>query len=257
MAARAPITCFHFNFPFSFYFCAEVLSFPPGINSSYCFCLIVRLTPSIHICVRLHSAVQREAYFFSCAVPVLPLTGQISDRPGRLSYILLANRVHAGERMCEQLNWVNRGIFLPTNDLRGKHDSAFTLSVREEGREGKKWGGWGSRMCPSRILTTCFPLLHLTGHFSSGGLVCVCVCVRRSWRRLMCRKAKSSHFYLSHNLLYSPPGSPQHMHAQKPQRHTHQSSIAEMHTETPTQNTHCKASGLMLLRPEAVKRSKH
>lgn len=135
VAVRAAITCFHFNFP-SLFIAALRFCLPPGINSTYCFCLIVRFTPSIHICVRLHSALQREAYFYSCAVPVLPLTGQISDRPGLLSYKLLTNRVHAGERMCEQLNWVNCGIFLPTNDLRGKHDSAFTLSLRERGRGG-------------------------------------------------------------------------------------------------------------------------
>lgn len=135
---RAAITCFIW-LPFLF----SVLGFlSPSWHKHHLlfrhYCL--SHTFHSHLCETLHSAVRREAHFYSCAVPAFPLTGQISDRPGRLSYILLTNRVHAGERMCEQLNRVNRGIFRPTNDLRGKHDSAFKF-VSERERERLRQGG--------------------------------------------------------------------------------------------------------------------
>lgn len=68
----------------------------PGKNITYCFTVIARLTPSIHICVRrsIQLCRGRLILFLYCAR--FPLTGQISDRRGRLSYTALTYTLHGG-----------------------------------------------------------------------------------------------------------------------------------------------------------------
>ena len=89
--------------------------------------------------------------------------------------------------MCEQLNWVNRGIFLPMTDL---HDSAFYFPLclwpAERKRETVQRGEMEeaeSRMCPSfqdtdHMFPPTAPRWPLfLQEISLCTCVCVCVCV--------------------------------------------------------------------------------
>lgn len=168
-------------FFFIFVFCLSL-----GKNITYCFTVIVRLTPSIHVCVR-RSIQPRggRSVLFLCRAR-FPLTGQTSDRPGRLSSTALTYTLQRGG--CS-----GSGGGMRTNELRepwhfflwrilhGKRDSNLPSPCVSAGqREGNMQGETEeaeSRMFPSRILTARLPPLRLAGHFSSRGLVCACVCV--------------------------------------------------------------------------------
>lgn len=151
---RAAITKFHFCFSFFFFVFGTEGFFSPLLFLSFSWqkhhLLFRRDCPShtfhSHLCERVYSAVQRQAdsILVVCQFHI-DWTNKWSPR----SFILHSPHEHStggggGEIMCEQLNWVNCGIFLPMADL---HDSAFyfplCLQPAERKRETVQKGGDG------------------------------------------------------------------------------------------------------------------
>lgn len=141
---------------------------PPGKNITYCFSAIVLLTPSIHGCERrpIQPCGRRPILFLFCAH--FPLTVQINDHR---SFILHSPHKNTTQR---EVKRVNRGIFLPTDDLPGKLVSVSFLFLTRKKERGFSEEGEREEVALPGYWPHVFP--HCAS-LASGGLVHLCVCV--------------------------------------------------------------------------------
>lgn len=166
----------------------------------------------------------RPIPFLYCAT--FTLTGRISDRPGCLSYILLMNGAQARKTQCANgwTGWTVAGIFFSFRRMTSPTLPLLSYLERRRRVKEKDEGSW---MCPSRILTTCFPPAALRWpRFLRG--ISVRVCVKRldiDWwvarRRylppLLCRTVACSS--TSHITIVLSPTGLSKAHVRTPTNH--------------------------------------